>query len=95
MARTVQAIAPTHPGPEEPCPHPIGERPGGSGLVADLSPVCVYLGEDLAIKCPRSYCCRANDSLDPQWRNTYDAMLCWKTCLIYEQINTTCPRLVP
>ncbi|KAK9775251.1 putative Protein kinase domain-containing protein [Seiridium cardinale] len=61
-----------------------------------MGPIYVSkLDADSVIKCPQDYCYEPNDSLDAQWRTGYDTMLCWKTCLIYEQINTAHRRLVP
>ncbi|KAF3004589.1 hypothetical protein E8E14_006274 [Neopestalotiopsis sp. 37M] len=96
MARTLQAIADDpDPPPAEPRPHRVSEAPGGP-LHVDLGPVYVSkLDADSIIMCPEEYCREEDDSVDALWRDSYASMLCWKTCLIYKQIDAAHPRVVP
>ncbi|KAF7534069.1 hypothetical protein G7054_g6540 [Neopestalotiopsis clavispora] len=95
MARTLQGFV-NRPGPPpaEPRPQPVGEGLGDR-LFLHLGMIYMErLGADM-IMCPDEYCYEQDDSLDAQWRESYGVDLCWKTCLIYKQINAAHPRVVP
>ena len=93
MARTVSRI--------ELKPSATNKRPAPIPLTlpdfcADIGRiVAIQLDETSVILVPDEYTHDFDDSVDARWRDEQGAGQCWKTTMIYEQINETHPHLVP
>jgi hypothetical protein len=76
-----------------------GERPKPihwTGLYAQVEEIqAVQLDDNSILLAPLAYLDDPDDSLEADWRNEYDATRCWKTTVIYEQIDENHPHLVP
>jgi hypothetical protein len=93
MARTVRRIQLNPSATDErPAPIPL-TLPGfsaGLGLIE-----ATQLDENSVILVPDEYIHDPDDSFDASWRDEQGVGRCWKTTVIYEQINETHPHLVP
>lgn len=94
MARPAQGVVIKPTPPTEPRPKPIldGLSPHDFSVEMDNTYVEAF-DKDSVILLPLEYIESQDDSASARWHQSYNARRCWQTCIIYERIGETHPRL--